>query len=121
MQPQPAQPLQLGLKRGIHRPSAKVARLCVQLVFVLALMAQASRPEFWAGLLGSANGKAEAAPIPGTALMDPQQSPLKMPAGMIQSPAAGDQKMELPSDLARDPNTNAPKAAGNRWNPAPSR
>jgi len=100
MQPHTAQPLTLGLKRGIHRPAAKVARLTVQLVFVLAIMAQVSRPQFWAGVLGNFNATAtETAPVPGTALLEPQPSPPQLPAGMFQAPAPPDQKKEAPADL----------------------
>lgn len=84
MPTQYASSLNFGPAPGVRRPSAKIARLCIQLCFVLAIMVQLSRPEFWAGLMGRLqNADHSNRTIPGTALPDPSQTPARLPAGMI--------------------------------------
>lgn len=113
MSPQHASSLNFGPSRGVRRPSAKILRLCIQLCFVLVLMVQLSRPEFWAGLMGrlqTADNSKQA--IPGTALPDPFQAPATLPAGMVLARRTDEPKTpETPNPPVSQPDREIPEIA----------
>ena len=76
------QPLQFGPRQRFRNPSGKIIRLTIQLFFVIAILIQVSRPEFWASLFGDKIQNESSGSIPGTALIDPSQSP-GLASGMI--------------------------------------
>jgi len=76
------QPLQFGPRQRFQNPSGKIIRLTIQLFFVIAILMQVSKPEFWASLFGDKIQNEASGSIPGTALIDPSQSP-GLASGMI--------------------------------------
>ncbi len=75
------------------KATRRIIRLGIQLIFVIFLFSQVSRPTFWAGLMGKAGMEPESNAPPGTRLIDPIQKPAPMPAGMFlasQNPAKND-------------------------------
>ena len=76
------QPLQFGPRQRFRNPSGKIIRLTIQLFFVIAIFMQVSRPAFWASLFGDKIQNESSGSIPGTALIDPSQSP-GLASGMI--------------------------------------
>jgi hypothetical protein len=61
------QPLQFGPRQRFRNPSVKIIRLTVQLVFIIAIFMQVSRPEFWVSLFGDKIQNDASGSTPGTA------------------------------------------------------
>ncbi|MFM7591668.1 MAG: hypothetical protein ACKO85_07725, partial [Isosphaeraceae bacterium] len=76
---------EISMNKQSGRSQKRLVRLVIQLVFVLFLFTQVSRPSFWAGLMGRAGIDPDTAAPPGTRLIDPAQKPPALPAGMIMA------------------------------------
>lgn len=111
------QPLQFGPRQRFRNPSVKIIRLTVQLVFIIAIFMQVSRPEFWVSLFGDKFQKDASGSTPGTALIDPSQMP-GLPSGMVlltqqksEKPDDSDQKILSPT-LKNSPTNKNPDQTG---------
>jgi hypothetical protein len=71
------------INKQADRSQKRLVRLVFQLVFVVFLFTQVSRPSFWAGLMGRSIADENAGNPPGTRLIDPEQKPPALPAGMF--------------------------------------
>lgn len=98
---------EISMNKQSGRSQKRLVRLVIQLVFVLFLFTQVSRPSFWAGLMGRAGIDPDTAAPPGTRLIDPAQKPPALPAGMIMAGQIAP-KNDLPN--ARPAPAQAPAA-----------
>jgi hypothetical protein len=75
--------LDFGPRHTIRSSTQRVMRLLIQLLFVIYLFSQVSKPEFWAGWLGAWNLETTTQKPPGTRLIEPGPLKNQLPAGMF--------------------------------------
>lgn len=105
--------LDFGPRHSIRSSTQRVVRLLIQLLFVIYLFSQVSKPEFWAGWLGSWSLEATTQKPLGTRLIEPGPLKNQLPAGMFisQQKSANSNNEPItqqnPGDANNEPAVNA--------------